>query len=119
VKSCSTTHRSNAAKEELNTTRALDLLLVRYTLPLQVLRVAIQDVNVRRIHIDVAEEVVVHERVVGLRVFARDTNVFVLHSTYLMSLVQYTGNGLRPTMLKVTTLRKDISPCLCAATRFL
>jgi len=71
----------DAAEEELDPPRAPDLLLVRDALLLEVGGVAVEDVDVRRVDVDVAEEVLVHERVVRLRVFARDADVFVLFRT--------------------------------------
>lgn len=63
-----------------------------------------------------AEEVFVHEGVVGFWMFARDANVFVLNDGQNALLA---GDGVDCTMLKVMTSLKEISPFLCAWTRFL
>lgn len=68
---------SYPAHEQLDAAGALDLLLVRDTLLLEVLGVAVQDVDVGRVDIHVAEEVLVHEGVVGFRVLAWDADVLV------------------------------------------
>lgn len=68
---------TNPTQEKLNASSPLDLLLVGYALFFEILGIAIQDVNVGRVDVDVAEEVLVHERVVGLRVLARDPDVLV------------------------------------------
>jgi hypothetical protein len=71
--------RADSTQEKLNTARTLDLLLVRYALFFEVWCVAVEDVDVGWIDVDVAEEVLVHEGVVGFGMFARDADVFVLH----------------------------------------
>jgi len=70
--------RSYPTQEELNTACALDLFLVGYAFFFQILCIAVQDVDVRGIYVDVAEEVLVHEGVVRLGVLAWNADVFVL-----------------------------------------
>lgn len=70
--------RSNAAQEEVDPTVGLDSSLVGHALGFQVWGVAIEDVDVLRVDVDVREEVLVHERMIGLWVFAGNTNVLIL-----------------------------------------
>ena len=59
----------------------LDSSFICYALGLEIRGIAIQDVDIPRVHIDVGEEVGVHEGMVGFGVFAGDSNIFVLHSS--------------------------------------
>lgn len=69
---------SDTPKEELDAASTPDLLLVSHALGLQIGRVAIQDVDVGGIDVDVGEKVLVHEAVVRLGVVAWQANIFVL-----------------------------------------
>ena len=53
--------RANATQEQLDTAGVFDLLLICYALRFQVCGVAVQDVDVRWVDIDMAEEVLVHK----------------------------------------------------------
>lgn len=68
----------DAAEEELDAAYVLDFLLVRDALGFEVGGVAVEDVDVGRVDVDVREEVLVHEGVVGFGVVARQADVFVL-----------------------------------------
>lgn len=70
--------RSNATQEQLDTTDLLDLLLVCVAFRFEVRSIAIEDVDIGGLNIYMVEEMLVHEAVVGLRVFARDPDVLVL-----------------------------------------
>ena len=69
---------TDAAEEELNAAGALDLFFVGDAFGFEVLRVAIENVYVGRVDVDVGKEVSVHEGVVGFGVIAWDADVFVL-----------------------------------------
>lgn len=69
---------TDPAEEELDPTSTLDLLFIGDALLFKVGRVTVEDVNVLRVDIDVAEEMLVHEGVVGFGVFTGDGDVFVL-----------------------------------------
>lgn len=138
---------ANAAQEEVNATVGLDGGFVGYTLGLEIWRIAIEDVDVARVDIDVREEVLVHERVVGFWVLAGDPDVLILWSGLLdtsctndIIYARYgagqvvwlrlreadinLGAGVvgylsRRTILNVTTFSKEISPALYFSTRIL
>ena len=67
--------------------------------------------------VDVGEEVGVHERVVGFRVFAGDADVFVLSVPISFAYARVSKRWY--TILKVTTFSKEISPALYFSTRIL
>lgn len=75
---CNVPIGSYPAKEELNAAGALDFFFIRYALLFKIFCISVQDVDVCWVDVDMAEEVLVHERVVGLRMIARDADVFVL-----------------------------------------
>ena len=58
--------------KEINSASILDLLLKRVTLSLQVVCIAIQNVHVGGVNVNVLEEVFPHVRVVALWVVIRD-----------------------------------------------
>lgn len=70
---------SNATQEELDASSSLNLFLECNALLLQIRRIAIQYVDVHWIDIDMAEEVLVHEGVIGFWMISWNTNVFVLY----------------------------------------
>lgn len=70
--------RSNAAEEQLDATDTLDLVLELLTFGFEIWCVAIEDVDVIGVYIDVGEEVLVHEAVIAFRVIPWDANIFVL-----------------------------------------
>lgn len=68
---------TDAADEQLDATGLLDLRLVRGALRLQVWCIAIEDVRILRIDVDVTEKVLIHKRMITFGVLARQSNVFV------------------------------------------
>ena len=68
---------ANAAHEEVDAAVALDLLLVAGTFGLEVFSVAVQDVDIFLLDVDMTEEVVPHEAVVALGMVLRDADIFV------------------------------------------
>ena len=64
----------------------------------------------------------IHECVVGFRVFAGDADVFVLDGDYKVNFLlclRVREEGTVRTMLKVTTFSKETSPALNFSTRIL
>lgn len=68
---------ANASKEKVNAAYSLDGVLIGDALGLEVGRIAIEDVHVGWVDVDVREEVLPHERVVRLRVVAGDADVLI------------------------------------------
>jgi hypothetical protein len=62
----------------LNATDLLDFLFVLLTFGLKVRRIAVQNVDIAWVHVDMGKEMLVHEAVVTLRMVPRDAHVFVL-----------------------------------------
>lgn len=75
----------DATQKQLNATDRFDLLLVVVTFKLQVASVAVEDIDVVRLHVNMREEVLVHEAVVALRVVPWDPNILVLICVSLFS----------------------------------
>lgn len=71
------TIRADTSHEEVDSTNGLDLGFVLVAFRNQVWRVAVEDVDILRLDVDVGEEVVPHERVVAFRVRFGKGNVFV------------------------------------------
>lgn len=71
---------ADATQEQLDAAGGLDLLLVLVAFSLEVRGVAIEDVDIGRVHVDMREEVLVHEAVVALWVVSRDPDIFVLRA---------------------------------------
>lgn len=73
------TVRTDTSHEKIDTTHFLDLGLVLVALGHEIRRVAVENVNVLRLNVDVAEKVVPHERVVrfGVRFWERDVFIHV------------------------------------------
>ena len=69
--------RADAAEEEVDATNLADTLLVGCTLGFEVGGVAVEDMDVVRLHVDVLEEVATHEGVVTLGVILGQADVFV------------------------------------------
>lgn len=69
---------ANAGEEEVNAARALDPAFVIYALGFKVGGVAVEDVDVVGVYIDVLEEVLPHEAVVALWVISGDPDILVL-----------------------------------------
>lgn len=70
---------AHAGQEEVNATSGLDLCLILDTLGLKIRGIAVEDVNVARVDVDVGEKVPPHERVVALGMVPRNAYVLVLH----------------------------------------
>lgn len=68
---------ANAGKEEINAADGLNGVFVSDALGLEVGGIAVQDVNIGRVDIDVREEVLPHEGVVGFGVVAGNPHVLV------------------------------------------
>lgn len=68
---------ADTSKEEINAADSLDGVFVGDALSLEVGGIAVQDVNIGRMDIDVREEVLPHEGVVGFGVVAGNSYVFV------------------------------------------
>jgi hypothetical protein len=69
---------SHPAQEDVDTSHALDLALILGALVQQVLGLAVENVSVVGVDVDLGEEVGVHEGVIGFRVVARQPDVLVL-----------------------------------------
>jgi len=74
---CNVPVGSDASEEELDASGLLYLFFVLLAFGLQIGRIAVEDVDVAWIHIDVGEEMLVHEAVIAFRVVPRDANIFV------------------------------------------
>lgn len=72
------TIRPDTAKEELDAARLLDFFFVCNAFRFQIRCVAVQDIDILRINIDMREEVFVHEAVVTLGMIPWDAHIFVL-----------------------------------------
>ena len=68
---------ADAAEEEVDAADFADTLLVGCTLGFEVGGVAVEDMDVVRLHIDVLKEVATHEGVVALGVILGQADVFV------------------------------------------
>lgn len=68
---------ANAGKEEVDTADGLDGIFVGDALGLEVLGIAVQDVHVGGVDIDVGEEILPHEGVVGFGVVAGNAHVLI------------------------------------------
>jgi hypothetical protein len=69
---------SNATEEQLDATDTLDLIFIVLALGLEVRGVAVEDVDVFWLGVDVGEEVLVHEAVVAFWMVSWDANILVL-----------------------------------------
>ena len=65
------------AHEEVDSACSLDLLLVGRALGCEILRVAVEDVDVLLRYVHVVEEVPCHERVVAFRMLLWKSHIFV------------------------------------------
>ena len=74
---CQVTVRTNATHKEVDAASCFDGLLVSLTLSLEVGRIAIQDMDVLLLDVDVAEEILPHEAVVRLRMFLWKVDILV------------------------------------------
>ena len=85
---------ANAAHEQVDTACCLNGFLVILALCLQILGIAIKDMDILFLDVDVAEEVVPHKRVVALGVFLGEVHILVhverndILELYLTSFVQ-------------------------------
>jgi hypothetical protein len=125
--------RPNAAQKELNAADTGYLVLVGPAFVLEVSGVAVEDVDVGWLDVDVGEEVLVHEAVIAFWMISRDAHILVLervssrpNAMFLCNTVTRRRKGEAVarcrgdslcTILKVTTLRNDMSPALCRWTR--
>lgn len=69
----------NATEKQIDSTSTLDLGFVFNTFGFKVGSVAVQDIDIGWVNINMREEVLVHECVVALGMFAWDSDVFVLY----------------------------------------
>ena len=69
---------TDSPKEQVDTTDSFDLFLVGATLCFQIRSVAIQDVDVGGVDVDMGEEMLVHEAVIAFWMLTREAHVFVL-----------------------------------------
>ena len=107
-----------SVKEEFNATSTLYLVFVLLAFSLQVGRVPIEDVDVVWFHVDMGEEVLVHEAMIALRVVAWDAHILILvWSAQATPRCKQGHCETFHTMLKVMTLRNEISPALWRRTR--
>jgi hypothetical protein len=74
---CNMSITPNAAEEQLNSTKSLNLHFVRKTLFAQIRRVSVQYIDILRVDVNMTKEVRKHERVIRFRVVARQTHVLV------------------------------------------
>lgn len=74
---CNVPIRPNATQKQLDASCTSDLLFICNALLFQIFSITIQNVDIRGIDIYVAEEMLVHEAVVRLRVFALYAHVLV------------------------------------------
>jgi len=77
---------SNSAEKQINSTCSFDSSFVLDTFGLEIRGIAIQDVNVGRMDVDMREEVLVHEGVVAFRMLAGNTNVFILRDSNISAI---------------------------------
>jgi hypothetical protein len=118
---------ADAAQEQLNATSFFNLRFVRLAFGFKVRSIAVEDIDIFGPNVYMREKVLVHEAVVTLRVLPRYSDVLVLQwisrlykAMLLCYVVQQGAWILRKdelTILKVITLRKEISPALCRWTR--
>lgn len=104
-------------EEQVDASGCYDLVLVCGALGVQVLGVAVEDVNVLRLGVDAGEEVVGHKAVVGLWMGLFQVYVLVLSWRGQTSFLFLIGLPSLLTMLNKTTFPKEIRPALCSATR--
>lgn len=74
---CNVAVWANASEEQFDATRATDLLFVGNAFFLEIVGIAIQDVDVGGVDVYVTEEVLVHEAVIRLRMLSRYPHVLV------------------------------------------
>ena len=76
---------TDTTHEEVDTAVRLDFFLITCTFGIEVGSVAVQDIGIFRLDIDVAEEVVPHKGIVAFRVFLRQAYIFVhVESHYVL-----------------------------------
>ena len=75
---------ADAGQEEVDSAGGLDGIFVGDALGFEVGGIAVQDVDIGRVDIDVGEEVLPHEGVVGLGVIARNAHILVHVESYDM-----------------------------------
>lgn len=68
---------TNAAEEQFDATDSLDLGLVGSTLFVEPLGIAVEDIDILGIHVDMGEEILEHEGVVRLWMFSCQANILV------------------------------------------
>lgn len=74
---CNVPIRPNAAQKQFDASCTSDLLFICNALLFQIFSITIQNVDIRGIDVYVAEEMLVHEAVIRLRVFALYAHVLV------------------------------------------
>ena len=68
---------ANAAEEQIHAAGSLHAGFVGSTFSFQVFSIAVEDVYILRLDVDVAEEVVPHERMIAFGMFFRQADVFI------------------------------------------
>ena len=68
---------ANATEEQVNTAIRLDFLLVASALSNQILSITVKNVHILSLHINMAEEVVPHERMIALGVLLGQPYILV------------------------------------------
>lgn len=94
---------TNAAKEQLDAADTADLVFVALAFGLEVSGISVEDVDVVWFHIDVGEEVLVHEAVIAFWMVARNANILVLIGSLLLRLGSRGGC--------CATLGVEVVPC--------
>ena len=69
--------RTNTTHKQVDTTVRLDFFFVTGTFSIQVGSISVQDIGILRFDVDMAEEVVPHERVVAFRMFFGQTHILI------------------------------------------
>ena len=69
--------RTDTTQEEIHATYSLHACLVACALSLHILGVAVEDVHILRLDVDMAEEIVPHERVIAFGVLFRQAYVLI------------------------------------------
>ena len=69
--------RPDAAEEQVDSACFTDTFFVTGTFGFEVFGITVEDVHVLLLNIDMAEEVLLHERMVALRMIFGDTHIFV------------------------------------------
>ena len=103
--------RTYPAEEELDAACSFDLFFVGYAFCFEIWCVAVQNVDVCGVYVDVREEVFVHEGVVRFWVLTRQAYVLVLFDDLQLEFWILEGLLAR-TILKVTTFLNEMSPAL-------